>query len=742
MKRLLTLCVGTTLVIVTPSSAEMFFDGVPWTTWPEVLTAITLVCLFGFSANRRALKESLYKLDQRQWLSVVVAIGTLVSLKGVTYVMAPTTGQFEVCYLGIDDPSQSECARTFEPLPEFASQSEYFERRSTAVGSINFGPRQESATGVSHTNWRLPMINSWEFDDGWRMWNSNDRNIEIFPFRAYFRGLIDLPAGEQLRVRYVGEGRIVVGGVEVELPPSYDEERRVLVGIDSKQKEIQLEYTFLRTETYGNSTGLPYAALTLESGTEDDFSPVEAFSPLGFQILTLGIDVSVILLCVWILILLRERFRDLAAVLLVGGVVGLGAYLGSFQTVQRFVPFELPVLVLIGLCVVGMRKRWDPIRMYLGHIVTAITLVRDEIYFAFGQFPELGQILVRLRGNDHLVYHAHVREMLVSGFFRGGENVYYFQPGIRYYFYVQNVLFGESGFVTGVMSVSLMGLGIWFVASRLQSPAVSIRVAQYLGVISLLIWWSSSHTTQSSIFGLSEFGTWIIASFIVGLMLSNLRNTRIVAIAILGGIAVWIRPNQGLAMIGLVFGAAMFSHMRRGIQLRRAGIGLGVLLMILLLMPIHNYVFGGIVAFQPVGAVVASQLTWEQLSRVLEDSVAQDFLLSNFKAALYLPSFLSEIYSYRLALAILGFWVTIILVAVQLLRSRKQMLRLVFALAVVAAQAVPFLKYTIVRYHPIQIVAIHLTAILVMLYLSVQDHDNESRTVAVRDVHLAESSDV
>ena len=91
------------------------------------------------------------------------------------------------------------------------------------------------------------------------------------------------------------------------------------------------------------------------------------------------------------------------------------------------------------------------------------------MYFAVGQHVAFNHILVRLRGNDNLVYHAQVREMLVSGFLRGGENVYYFQPGIRYYFYLQNVLFGESSFITGVVSVALMGTGILIVAMLLSS---------------------------------------------------------------------------------------------------------------------------------------------------------------------------------------------------------------------------------------------------------------------------------
>jgi hypothetical protein len=718
MKRLLVLCGGIALLIVTPSNAEMFFNGLPWTTWPEIVTVVFLVYLFGFGANRQAITRSLSKLSRQQWMSLVVVLGVLISMKCFTFVFAPTEGQFEACYRSVHDSPQSKCARTFEPIPILATQSVFFDRRSTSVDSISFHSRGEEVTGISQTNWRLPMINSWEFDDGWRMWNSDDNNIEIFPFRAEFRGPVKVAVGEELRVRYVGEGRIVVDGVATPLPASYEQERIVILNSGESRVELRLEYSFLRTETYGDSTTLPYAALALESGKADKFAAVR--SPISWTVWLLRwiSDLASLSIFGWMLLSLRKRLREVLTSILIGGLVQLSVMLGSISAIESLLPIELEVIVLTSLTVVAMKRGGVSALMFLGYLITAVSFVRDEIFSAFGQYPALSQVLVRLRGNDHLVYHAHVREMLTSGWLRGGENVYYFQPGIRYYFYLQNVLFGESGLVSGVLSVTLMGLGILFVASRLNSTIVYFRRLQYLGIVFLVIWWSSSHTTQSSIFGLSEFGTWIIACYIIGLMLSKSNNLQLTTIAVLGGVAVWIRPNQGLAMIGLVFGAAVFANVRRIDQLRRVLLGLGVMLMILLLMPIHNYVFGGVVAFQPVGAIVAQQLSWAQLSGIFENSVAQTFLFNNFKAAMYLPSFLPEIYSYRLALAILGFWITIVFILARMVWTRGPVLKVSFAAMVIAAQAAPFLKYTIVRYHPIQIVAIHLTAILVMLYLT------------------------
>ena len=42
----------------------------------------------------------------------------------------------------------------------------------------------------------------------------------------------------------------------------------------------------------------------------------------------------------------------------------------------------------------------------------------------------------------------------------------------------------------------------------------------------------------------------------------------------------------------------------------------------------------------------------------------------------------------------------------------------IFGLLIVVGQILPFLKFTIVRYHPIQIIAIHLSLVLMALLVS------------------------
>jgi hypothetical protein len=429
---------------------------------------------------------------------------------------------------------------------------------------------------------------------------------------------------------------------------------------------------------------------------------------------------------------LREKLTDFVTALGIGIVVALIVGIESVAIIEKLMPLELSAIVLAVFIIVGMQKSWNPSRLYFGILGVAISLVLREVSFLLDQSPKMGQIFVRLRGNDHLVYHAHVREMLESGFLRGGENVYYFQPGIRYYFYLQNVLFGESSLITGCVSVALMGWGIWFVAIRLKASLVLVRRLQLLGIVALIVWWSSSHTTQSSVFGLSEFGAWIGVLYIFGLILGDTSDKQIATVAALAGVVTWIRPNQGLAMLGIICCAGLLQKSCPNVRGRRTVIGIGVFSLVLFLIPVHNFVFGNVVAFQPRGAIAASQLSWGQLLRVTNDADVQAFLINNLRAAIYLPTFLPDIYSHRLALALFMFWTIIFIACGVLLRSKQRVLHSgIFALVIVG-QIAPFLKYNIVRYHPIQIVAIHLSAILIVLYLT-------SETYAQREMFKLDS---
>ncbi|MFM7046536.1 MAG: hypothetical protein ACKOXX_01325 [Actinomycetota bacterium] len=708
------------LVVAMPASEGAKFDGIPFSsTWELVLVGLVLHLLTSsFHRAHSASDEDTPSGVGVMWFWVMAA--SIICIKTTSFLAAPTSGQFEVCYRHYFAQQDAPCLPTFEPLPSISERSEHFARRSLSVREIDFKSRVLRDERLSNSTWRLPFVNKLDYDIGFWPWVDQDRNVEIFPFRAEFRGVIDVDEGETLQLTYVGQGRLSVGDTTLNLPAAYERPNVVQMVPDSRQPRISLDYAFLRTIDNATTSADPYARLQFEVVGSNQVRFVESVSTNPIHGLNTLTDVSIGLLLVYLLWLARSGFRTLA----LGLSLGFALWIVSRAEMTVGVTgasIEIEVLILIVTTIWLSRRRADVALISPMFVAASTSAVTSEVGSAIGISPSLGEILIRLRGNDHLVYHRLVREMLESGFLRGGEDTYYFQPGIRYVFFVLQMIFGESGVVSGVVSVSLLGLGILFVIRRLQlTETIPHRSVLYLASVFLLLWWSSSHTVQSAIFGLSEFGTWILILFMVGLMLGKVSKSGLGILGIMAAAVVWIRPNQGFSMIALLMlGTVVHLRSERSrYQVTSALMGLTTFVLVLGLVPLHNVVFGRQLVFLPSGHLNAGQSSWLSIVGMFSDDNDRVFVISQLKALAYLPSVLPEIYSARLGLAFLGFFVVTVMAAVMTLRlPKRDPVTISLGLLCVVGQVVPFLKYTLIRYYPIHNIAIYLTTVLTALLL-------------------------
>jgi hypothetical protein len=76
--------------------------------------------------------------------------------------------------------------------------------------------------------------------------------------------------------------------------------------------------------------------------------------------------------------------------------------------------------------------------------------------------PWWGMQVFRDRVTDWLVFQGYARSILLESSLRGGEDVFYFMPGMRYVAFVQHLLFGENDVLIGVLTgVALVATGLW-----------------------------------------------------------------------------------------------------------------------------------------------------------------------------------------------------------------------------------------------------------------------------------------
>ena len=161
---------GLLLLLLVPTNSSAQFDGFPFSSWWEVM-ALTGFLLF--VASRQVRRHALAEWGKvNTTLRSCIIGGTLlaVAVKCAVFLLSPTAGQFEVCYRSFSSDSGVPCIRTFEPIPALASNSEHFLQRSTETAVVDFGPRRADSEGISDSTWRLPFINSFEFDGGYWPW--------------------------------------------------------------------------------------------------------------------------------------------------------------------------------------------------------------------------------------------------------------------------------------------------------------------------------------------------------------------------------------------------------------------------------------------------------------------------------------------------------------------------------------------------------------------------------------------
>lgn len=716
----LTLCLAATLalLITAPTNSSAIFDGIPFTKIGELGFIIGLSFVLLVSTLRRELVRRVAHLQARTQKTMFLMLGLAIAIKVAVFIVHPTAGHFESCFRHFNARSGVECSSTFEPHPRLASHSEQFVRRSSDTRFVDFGPRTDENQGVSGSSWRLPFVNDGEFDRGFWSWEPQQKAIETFPFWAEFRGVANTDNGDQVRVSYIGQGRLFIDDEEYSLSPSYGAVSVFISPPVTRQAEINIDYAYLATRLNSDESVPPYAVLRVEKLSERGSEPLSASMPGSLKLVNLLTDAIIGLSIASIGWLLRNR---ISLLVLSGLLAAVQWVLLQREVTVGFGRLEIELAIPILICgFILLRNRQNINELLAPSIIaTGFGLTMQEIYGSTGLRPQLSDVLVRLRGNDHLVYHSLAREMLDSGFLRGGEEVYYFQPGIRYVYFALQYVFGESGVLTGAISVVLIGLGILYVARQLPwGTSLGRTLIQIVAIGSLIVWWSSSHTVQSAIFGLSEFGTWILLLVAFGILLKPNADYRLFLLGLSLGWIVWIRPNQGVAVIAMLI-LAVAVYVQRGFGWRSAGTWLGFpFAIVIALLPLHNLLYGRTFQLLPGGHLNARQAGWDSVLKAFGDEESRSFIRAQIEGILYFPNVLPDIYSFRLALAVVGFGIVVAAAIIAGVMHWPQQRRLVtLSLLVVLGQTFPFINYTIYRYFPIHNIAIYLTAVLASLLI-------------------------
>jgi hypothetical protein len=269
----------------------------------------------------------------------------------------------------------------------------------------------------------------------------------------------------------------------------------------------------------------------------------------------------------------------------------------------RLAQLREPLLSLISAAmVIGLLARWNYRRSAVAFALIAASLV----VVLLNDASFIGGVRPFDSGDDGLVYDGLARIMLrrllagdIAGALEGGEQVFYFTPGMRYLRALEHMIFGES--YLGYLSlVLLLPFLVWAACRRFLPPQWALAIAAIFVAIPIGVLFGSSlvQYVKWAARGFADPAAYVL--FLAGFVLLVGRSPRGPRAAFgvgcgagfLFALALLVRPNIAPAAGILLAGGGLAALWQR--QYRRVG-GLCVGFLPVLAAAVHNWFYGGAV---------------------------------------------------------------------------------------------------------------------------------------------------
>jgi hypothetical protein len=619
-----------------PSTNASVFDGVPLGRWPEFVALALILPVLG-DADLRA--RWLAMFTPRRLRLLLVSLLLVMVAKGVL-LRSGTHEGFAGCYRStLAEPEQESAGRGCElsyenPLARFgATRLDRAIDFGHAPGARSSGSLVDPALvygalrgGIAATTWNLSFVNSLRFN----LYDlAEDGVTERLPIAAAWHGEIELREPAVIRVDYLGEGRVRIGGIDEPLPRSYEDSARVDLRLPGGRHTLDVQYVFDDGRRQGKGVPPlgPYGRIRVARVDPDDVRrvvPLEAAPPpaawralAGVADLLLAMAVGSVAACY-----LRWRWVRLFA--------GLVAWMAVVVSIAPSAVAGLPAaaftaafIALLAACV--WRPEWrSPAAAF------AIVLVLQALRSAH-DFPGLSAVLYRRPGSDWLTYESFARDILATGSLRAGEDLFHYQPGFRYLLFGLRVLIvGDNDVLYGVVALTALTWGLFFAFFRFIGPrpftfraepgpgAGSGPVVAVAGAALSLALVGLPFVVNCVRVGVSEWPTWVLTPPMAALLFApragadrerreagREKRDRMRG-AVLASLSLFVRPLQAL---GVAWAIGLSIVRRRRPAPATAGTGTAAVALtlapptiVIIFLLAHNYAYSGRLVLLPLSA--------------------------------------------------------------------------------------------------------------------------------------------
>jgi hypothetical protein len=278
---------------------------------------------------------------------------------------------------------------------------------------------------------------------------------------------------------------------------------------------------------------------------------------MGWRFLLLATDgiqiVSLLLVFATLFVKARKQiYRGTTRAFAACSLIAVTRLIGIDLQVNQ-VPLEL--FITVGIFAFSFRRETQG--RVLATVLTAVFILVGPALDLLQRFYGVaagrwwGQLIFRSRDSDWLVYQGYARQIFTNQSLHGGEDIFYFMPGMRYLVYLQHVLFGENDvFISLASSVAMIAIVITvlFVAvNEIPKPYSHIVFAAFM---MLLIQFGQPLMLELSMSTAAEVPAWILFMCATVLAIRQAASDRQrIAAAIMLGLVANFRPNYSFAVI-------------------------------------------------------------------------------------------------------------------------------------------------------------------------------------------------
>lgn len=467
------------------------------------------------------------------------------------------------------------------------------------------------------------------------------------------------------------------------------------------------------------------ARFSLESNNSDLLVPDPYISPNGLQAILLSLLNFAALSAVFGLI-------ALAIVELRGNILKLIGLMIWFLSCRWLVnhfnlslfdnhALVVALLVAFGICVSLWRA---PSLALIGSGAGAAVVAFDPMLRLLRQFGGLGSAswwgfpFWRGRDSDWFAYQGYARQIFVEQSLRGGESLFYFQPGIRYFVFIQHLLFGENDVLLAILlAIGALVAGVFVGREALRlSPKKSTFIGVATFICACFVLFSQFDFVGFAMNTASEYPTWILTFVIFGFILRGSISPRLaIALVLLAGLIAQFRPNQvfGACFIFLLIQFELAPDNGIGQLLNRLRLTLvfGTFLSLSLL---HNLHYADSFTIFSVTGSLNSDLRFTSLFRIFSDAQIRDIVFEKLHLALY---WTTRPQHWEVAVSFWSLQVLWLAAIIKVIGAKCAQPKVWIALIAPLAYLIPLLPYRFDTYYPRHIVIIQLAFGVSALYV-------------------------